>query len=270
MKKILLLICCFAIAGLGYANKVAYQLTANPDNAKQLIVSAVPDVTNGDATFSCGDVVVLTNRFLSIRSIENTTGSWNAAVNVVFMGKRVFQFHAEDDTNVAIDGTTELFRITFNSARAAQYTTLLNQADHLNTTSAGTSTIDAKLMEVGVQHTAALKTNNLVDGTAFNGVLASSDTPNTPVAMSSSSKTSIFPNPSSGETVNVTIETEATEDVLVQVQSLDGKVVYNLQTDLAEGFNTFELDLTDLTDGIYMLTVNGERTNHIQQLAIVK
>ncbi len=271
MKKILLLICCFAIAGLGYANKVAYQLSVNPENKKELIVSAVPDFVDGTSNFSGGNVVIFTNSFLRIQSITSTVGNWSTSINGIrFMGQKVYQFNAPLINNgQTLDGITELFRLTFNSARAANFVQLLNQRDAVGT-DASASSIDFKVMMTGIHHTAALQTGSTVDGAAFNGVLASNETPNTPVAMATTSKTSVFPNPSSGEQINVTIETEATENVLVQVQTLDGKVVYNNQTDLAEGYNTFELDLNELVSGVYMLTVNGERTNHIQQIAIVK
>lgn len=266
MKNIFLLICCIAVTGLGYANKVAYQLDVNPNNPNELIVNAVPNFDSSETAFAGGNVVVFAKT--ELKSIISTTANWETALNGVnFMGQKVYQFHTSELTEKVIDGTTELFRLTFSSAKAANSVRLLNQKNAVDI-DASTSSVDFKVMAAGIHHTAALKTGNMIDGTAFNGILGGNKY--TSAATIAVNKADISPNPSNGELVNVNIDATATENVLLQVQSLNGQVLHTLNTDLVEGKNNFELNLNNLVAGMYVITITGERTNHISQLSIVK
>lgn len=67
-----------------------------------------------------------------------------------------------------------------------------------------------------------------------------------------------FPNPaSSGEMINIDVFMKNVADVQVQVYDLSGKVIIQQKFSSVSGLNTYDLDVSTLPPGMYLLSVNG-------------
>ncbi|MCB9223312.1 MAG: T9SS type A sorting domain-containing protein [Crocinitomicaceae bacterium] len=77
----------------------------------------------------------------------------------------------------------------------------------------------------------------------------------------------VFPNPTNG-TIYVTTQQPLQEDYLVSVSGVDGKLVKQ-QLSFAKGSNMIQIDLEDLSGGIYFLHLTDKKGNHLKDLEIL-
>lgn len=78
-----------------------------------------------------------------------------------------------------------------------------------------------------------------------------------------------FPNPSNGN-VTVSFEASVAGDVTMQVTNLLGQVVYTSVETVNGGVNAVELDLDELSNGQYILTIANEATTMTSNIQIRK
>ena len=86
------------------------------------------------------------------------------------------------------------------------------------------------------------------------------------VTINSGFKFSLYPNPVRSN-LTMHVENNKTEDVTLQVVSVQGKIVYQQQTHLNAGITDVALDVSSLAQGSYILVVKGEI---IQQKQFIK
>lgn len=79
----------------------------------------------------------------------------------------------------------------------------------------------------------------------------------------------IFPNPSNGN-VSVRFNNAVSSDVTIQVTNLVGQVVYTANEASIAGSNSFELNLTDLTEGQYIVKIANGTEQTITKVQITK
>ncbi|MES2655937.1 MAG: T9SS type A sorting domain-containing protein [Bacteroidota bacterium] len=75
-----------------------------------------------------------------------------------------------------------------------------------------------------------------------------------------------FPNPVS-QTLTVLFDTENSNEATVSLNDVTGKNVM-LKTITAKGFSKYELDVTSLTKGVYILNVNTENARGVQKIIV--
>ena len=80
----------------------------------------------------------------------------------------------------------------------------------------------------------------------------------------------VFPNPSAGQ-VNLQLELDAVSDITIDIFSVSGQWVRNINRDnVASGASTMTFDLSDLSNGNYILRLNAGGTVATSQFVIMK
>mgnify|MGYP003928283729 CR=1 FL=1 len=79
----------------------------------------------------------------------------------------------------------------------------------------------------------------------------------------------IFPNPSNGN-VSIRFNNTVSSDVTIQVTNLVGQVVYTSVETTIAGSNSFDLNLTDLTEGQYIVKIGNGTGQTITKVQITK
>lgn len=79
----------------------------------------------------------------------------------------------------------------------------------------------------------------------------------------------IFPNPSNGD-VSIRFNNTVSSDVTIEVTNLVGQVVYSSVETSISGSNSFNLNLTDLTDGQYIVRIGNGTEQTIAKVQITK
>jgi PKD repeat protein len=77
----------------------------------------------------------------------------------------------------------------------------------------------------------------------------------------------IYPNPITSE-ANLITRSNTTENISVNVLSIDGKLISTQNLNLHQGVNEAKLDISDLQNGIYMLQVKSQTFNATRKLVI--
>jgi hypothetical protein len=80
---------------------------------------------------------------------------------------------------------------------------------------------------------------------------------------------SFYPNPANN-VLNVELFSEFNEASEVLIIDMSGKVVVRKSMELTEGVNTFEIDLGDCANGMYMLTITSENMRETTRISILK
>jgi thiol-disulfide isomerase/thioredoxin len=79
----------------------------------------------------------------------------------------------------------------------------------------------------------------------------------------------VFPNPSNGN-VSIRFNNTISSDVTIQVVNLVGQVVYTADETTVAGSNAFDLNLTDLTEGQYIVKIGNGIEQTITKVQITK
>lgn len=77
----------------------------------------------------------------------------------------------------------------------------------------------------------------------------------------------LYPNPTS-ELVNLAFNLTETKDVNIQIYTMDGKVVADKTLNNISGQQNISLDITGLTAGTYLVSVNADGRSHIKMLSV--
>jgi hypothetical protein len=95
--------------------------------------------------------------------------------------------------------------------------------------------------------------------------------PSTPSSVSmnqSSAEMTLFPNPVVND-VNVNITLQKETQLQLSVFSADGKIIRNLTVNAMEGLNNFNMNLSDLSAGAYLLVLSDD-TKKLTSKSFVK
>jgi thiol-disulfide isomerase/thioredoxin len=79
----------------------------------------------------------------------------------------------------------------------------------------------------------------------------------------------VFPNPSNGN-VSIRFNNTISSDVTIQVVNLVGQVVYTANETTVAGSNAFDMNLTDLTEGQYIVKIGNGIEQTITKVQITK
>jgi hypothetical protein len=79
----------------------------------------------------------------------------------------------------------------------------------------------------------------------------------------------VFPNPAQGE-VNFRLEGKVAQEAKVQIINITGQIVRDFTIPLMEGINEESLDISDLTQGTYMLKVIADGQNFIKKFNVTR
>lgn len=77
----------------------------------------------------------------------------------------------------------------------------------------------------------------------------------------------LFPNPSANS-VQLTLNAKATETITIQVVDFSGKIVLEKKQQTSNGANNFELNLTQLSNGVYQVKVFNQSNVQVEKLII--
>ena len=78
-----------------------------------------------------------------------------------------------------------------------------------------------------------------------------------------------FPNPTSG-TLNIQWNENVTEKATVTVADVAGRIVYSTSLNMAQGAGTHQLDLSNLGNGLYILSIKSASINYNNKVEIAK
>jgi hypothetical protein len=67
-------------------------------------------------------------------------------------------------------------------------------------------------------------------------------------------ETGVYPNPFS-ESIELTVLSDCNTTLSIEIQNISGQVINNMKFDVKKGLNSFNLDLSFLTDGVYVMNV---------------
>lgn len=79
----------------------------------------------------------------------------------------------------------------------------------------------------------------------------------------------LFPNPTH-DRVNLTFEASYEEIVTLEVYSMSGVLVKKLNIVSSIGENLNQLDFSDLTAGVYVVSLNGERAGYARKSLVIQ
>jgi PKD repeat protein len=77
----------------------------------------------------------------------------------------------------------------------------------------------------------------------------------------------IFPNPAS-DYIQIEIDANSTGDVNIELLSINGAVVNSISSDVNSGLNTLEMNVSEITGGIYFIKISKDGTNHFEKVII--
>ena len=77
----------------------------------------------------------------------------------------------------------------------------------------------------------------------------------------------IFPNPAS-DFIKIEFDANTTGKVNIELLSLNGAVLNSVSSNANSGLNTLEIDLRDVTAGIYFIKISKDGTNHFEKVII--
>jgi hypothetical protein len=77
----------------------------------------------------------------------------------------------------------------------------------------------------------------------------------------------LFPNPSANS-VQLTLNSKATEVITIQVVDFSGKIVLEKKQQTSNGANNFELNLTQLSNGVYQVKVFNQSNVQVEKLIL--
>ena len=66
----------------------------------------------------------------------------------------------------------------------------------------------------------------------------------------------VYPNPTKGK-VNVEFTSDVTVDGLMKIVDLTGHLIITQRIVIQEGFNNFDMDLSDITSGMYLVVLES-------------
>jgi hypothetical protein len=78
-----------------------------------------------------------------------------------------------------------------------------------------------------------------------------------------------FPNPTSGK-LNIQWNENVTEKATVTVADVAGRIVYSTSLNMAQGTGTHQLDLSNLGNGLYILSIKSASINYNNKVEIAK
>lgn len=78
----------------------------------------------------------------------------------------------------------------------------------------------------------------------------------------------VYPNPSRGQFM-VNFEAKGNYPIAVRIIDLNGRIVYQNEIQHSEKSN-FEIDQSNLANGVYQLSITSGKDNWLQKLMIVK
>jgi uncharacterized protein YjdB len=76
-----------------------------------------------------------------------------------------------------------------------------------------------------------------------------------------------FPNPTTGK-LNIQWELNATEKGTVTISDITGRDIYSSNLNMTQGTGSYQVDLSSLTDGLYMISVKGESINYNNKIQV--
>lgn len=80
----------------------------------------------------------------------------------------------------------------------------------------------------------------------------------------------VYPNPNQGETLSCKYAAEKEGDVRVQVVSASGKALLVSNQTVKRGFNTFDLDISNLNTGLFFVTIINNRKTTTQRFNVLR
>ena len=83
-----------------------------------------------------------------------------------------------------------------------------------------------------------------------------------------STKAELFPNPLNGNLINLVYEANNNGELQLSIKNIAGQLVWNGERSVSEGYQRLELNLPELTDGIYLLSIY--QNNKTQNLRFIK
>lgn len=79
----------------------------------------------------------------------------------------------------------------------------------------------------------------------------------------------VFPNPASNY-CSISFTTKATQDVILKLCDISGRIVFEKNLTCTGNSNTFQLDLSDLQSGLYNLNINGPGIYYNKKIICIK
>ncbi|MBL4651366.1 MAG: fibronectin type III domain-containing protein [Flavobacteriales bacterium] len=77
----------------------------------------------------------------------------------------------------------------------------------------------------------------------------------------------IYPNPTNGQ-FTIAVNTETNSEGTLSIYSIDGKLVYNSNLQLKAGLTSTEIDLTDVSTGIYHISITTDTQSSVKKLIV--
>jgi uncharacterized protein YjdB len=84
---------------------------------------------------------------------------------------------------------------------------------------------------------------------------------------SATSSVFAFPNPTAGK-LNIQWEVNTTESAQVSITDITGREVYNSTINMTQGIGAKQVDLTSLTNGLYMISVTSATVNYNSKIQV--
>ncbi|HQV01734.1 MAG TPA: T9SS type A sorting domain-containing protein, partial [Bacteroidia bacterium] len=88
-------------------------------------------------------------------------------------------------------------------------------------------------------------------------------------AISNKANFSMYPNPANA-LVTINLFSDESQDATINLIDITGRVVYTQTISIAEGDQKMELDINQITKGIYFLQLNANGDKTVQKLVIEK
>jgi hypothetical protein len=77
----------------------------------------------------------------------------------------------------------------------------------------------------------------------------------------------VYPNPANAY-INVSFKVEQSQQATIILRDAAGRVVYNEATDAAAGFNNLQIDLSNLSKGVYFVQLQTDSSSENTRLII--
>jgi hypothetical protein len=206
------------------------------------------DITMGSGTITGGPGFISGNVTLGANKGTGSTGAVGLRMYVLNSSGTVMQQTTTDASgNYTFStlpiGTYTVFPEALNY-RTTAYTSI-------NITSSATVVTAADF----IQHTISHAITPITEGID--------------ILPSSSSSVLVFPNPSNGK-VNMQWNAATTEKATVTLSDVTGRQVFSTTVNMNQGVGTTELDLSAMTNGLYIISVKSASLNYNNKLDIQK
>jgi hypothetical protein len=258
------------LTGLASASAYTFQVQAVCASGSSAY-SATATFTTLASTSTCSDIYESNNTSGTAKTISTNTDI--TALIGSSTDNDYFRFTTTSPntkikillSNLPFDYDVRLYNSSMTQLSISQNGGTTSETIIRNTTTAGTYYIRVYGYNGAFSTTSCYKLRVNVGSTNFRTMEELAEETVTPVF----NDFTVYPNPSHGE-VNISFNSPQNENITVRVFDMVGKTILTREISVDEGTNKFNLDLADLTKGIYFVELNSTSERLVKKLILEK